>query len=165
MKPFTIYLIRHGLAGQFGDYADDTQRPLTAAGISKVEQVAQRLPGLAVQLDLILTSPYNRAAQTAEILHKQYSHAQLETIADLAPDGDFTRLYNRLNRLDRTQSIAIVGHEPNLSQTAEQLIWGTITSRLILKKTGILRLDAPFSGELLGACELRWLLPAKVLLA
>jgi phosphohistidine phosphatase len=165
MKPFAIYLIRHGLAGQFGDYADDALRPLTPAGITKVEQVAQRLPVLDVQIDRILTSPYNRAAQTAAIIHQQYPHAQLETIAALAPDGDFQPLYDRLNQLDRTQSIAIVGHEPHLTQTAEQLIWGTVISRLILKKTGIIRLDAPFSGELLGQCELRWLLPAKVLLA
>ncbi len=165
MKPFAIYFIRHGLAGQFGDVADDARRPLTAAGIAKVEQVAQRLPAFDVQLDRILTSPYDRAAQTAAIIHQQYPHAQLETIADLAPDGDFTRLYDRLNQHDRTQSIAIVGHEPNLSQAAEQLIWGGIRGRLILKKTGIIRLDGPSDGELLGHCELRWLLPAKVLLA
>jgi phosphohistidine phosphatase len=165
MKPFAIYFIRHGLAGQFGDVADDARRPLTAAGIAKVEQVAQRLPAFDVQLDRILTSPYDRAAQTAAIIHQQYPHAQLETIADLAPDGDFMPLYDRLNQHDRTQSIAIVGHEPNLSAIAEQLIWGTVTSRIILKKTGIIRLDAPASGPLLGQCELRWLLPAKVLLA
>jgi hypothetical protein len=35
----------------------------------------------------------------------------------------------------------------------------------MLKKTGIIRLDGPLKGELLGVCELRWLLPAKVILA
>jgi phosphohistidine phosphatase len=167
MKPFAIYFIRHGLAGQFGDYADDARRPLTAAGITKVEQVAQRLPALDVQLDRILTSPYDRAAQTAAILHQQYPQAALETIPELAPDGEFQPLYDRINQHDRTQSLAIVGHEPNLTQTAAQLLWGWggIHSRLVLKKTGIIRLDAPAAGELLGMCELRWLLPAKVLLA
>jgi phosphohistidine phosphatase len=165
MQSFPIYLIRHGLAGHFGDYEDDAQRPLTSPGREKVAQVAQRLPQLNVQLDRILTSPYQRAAQTAEIIQQQYPEAPLETVPDLAPEGDFAALYDRLNRLDRPQSIAIVGHEPNLSQTAEQLIWGGIRSRIILKKTGIIRLDGPLTGDLLGNCELRWLLPAKVLLA
>jgi phosphohistidine phosphatase len=165
MKTFPIYLMRHGLAGQFGDVADDAQRPLTAAGHTKVTQVAQRLPALDVQLDLILTSPYQRAAQTATIVHQQYPHAHLETVNDLAPEGDLSALADRLNQLDRAQSLILVGHEPNLSQIAEQLIWGTVISRIMLKKTGIIRLDGPLTGELLGACELRWLLPAKVLLA
>jgi phosphohistidine phosphatase len=164
MKTFSIYCLRHGLAGQFGDYDDDAVRPLTTVGQHKVMQVCQRLPQLDVALDIILTSPYQRAAQTAAILHQQYPKAQLESMPELAPEGDFTALYDRLNRHDRTQNIILVGHEPNLSQTAEQLIWGTITSRIILKKTGIIRLDAPRSGNLLGHCELRWLLPAKVLL-
>jgi phosphohistidine phosphatase len=167
MKTFSIYCLRHGLAGQFGDYDDDAARPLTTMGQHKVMQVCQRLPQLDVELDRILTSPYQRAAQTAAILHQQYPKAQLETVDALAPDGDFAALYDRLNRHDRTQNLAIVGHEPNLSQTAAQLMWGSgeIHSRLVLKKTGIIRLDAPASGELLGQCELRWLLPAKVLLA
>ncbi|MBE9028670.1 phosphohistidine phosphatase SixA [filamentous cyanobacterium LEGE 11480] len=165
MPSFPIYIIRHGLAGQFGDYSDDAQRPLTNPGRLKTTQVAQRLKTLDVQLDHILTSPYQRAAQTAAILHQQYPQAQLETLPALQPGGNFTQLLDRLQHHDRRQSIAIVGHEPDLSHTAERLIWGEIRSRLILKKTGIIRLEAPITGDLLGHCELRWLIPAKVLLA
>jgi phosphohistidine phosphatase len=164
MKTFPIYIMRHGLAGQFGDYEDDSQRPLTQAGQLKTAQVAQRLLSLGVQLDLILTSPYCRATQTAEILHQHYPNAQLEVVPDLQPGGDFQPLIDRLNQREQPGYLAIVGHEPDLSAAAERLIWGEVRSRIILKKSGIIRLDAPATGNLVGHCQLRWLLPAKVLL-
>ncbi len=164
MKTFPLYIMRHGLAGQFGDYADDSQRPLTDEGQRKTAQVAQRLPSLDVQIDLILTSPYRRASQTAEILHRRYPQATVENAAYLQPGGDFQRLLDRLNTLEHPCCPAIVGHEPSLSAAAERLVWGEVRSSLVLKKTGIIRLDVPGTGNLLGQCQLRWLLPAKVLL-
>ncbi|MER3478597.1 MAG: phosphohistidine phosphatase SixA, partial [Leptolyngbya sp. ERB_1_2] len=56
-----LYLIRHGLAGQHGDHANDDERPLITEGKRKTEQVAKRLRSLELQFDLILTSPLTRA--------------------------------------------------------------------------------------------------------
>lgn len=165
MKTFTLYIMRHGLAGQFGDYTDDSQRPLTDEGRRKTAQVAQKLPRLDVKIDLILTSPYRRAAETAEIVHRSYPQATVESAPYLQPGGNFEQLLDRLNTLEHPCCPVIVGHEPSLSAAAERLIWGEVRSSLVLKKTGIIRLDAPATGHLLGNCQLRWLLPAKVLLA
>jgi phosphohistidine phosphatase len=163
MKAFGIYLIRHGLAGQFGDYENDAERPLTPAGQRKTAQVLQRLRQLDVDFEQIVTSPFARAAQTAEILHHHFGDAKLETWEELVPDAPFEPLYDRLKQLDRRKPLAIVGHEPGLSEAAAMLVFGSVAARLVLKKTGVIRLDGPPTGELIGNCELRWLLPAKVL--
>ncbi|MFM2431897.1 MAG: hypothetical protein RLZZ511_3110 [Cyanobacteriota bacterium] len=163
MKAFAIYFIRHGLAGQFGDYENDAERPLTPAGQRKTAQVVQRLRQLDVEFDQIVTSPFARAAQTAAIVQHHFSDAKLETWDELLPDAPFSPLYERLMQCDRRKTLAIVGHEPGLSEAAAMLVFGSAAARLALKKTGVIRLDGAPTGELLGNCELRWLLPAKVL--
>lgn len=164
MGAFPIYILRHGLAGQFGDYADDRARPLTEAGRQRTTAVAKRLVAIGCNCDVILTSPYQRAAQTAQILHCQFPQADYETLTALQPGGDYLPVNDRLQQIDRTQSVWLIGHEPNLTQIAERLIWGEVRSQLVLKKTGTIRLDAPMQGPTLGQCKLRWLFPAKVLL-
>ena len=98
---FEIYLVRHGLAGQFGDDADDSQRPLTEDGQKKTRKVAQRLHDLGLHFDRIYTSPYQRADQTAQILQSVLQSSGLgepvERWDSLQPDGDQTRSIDRLS--------------------------------------------------------------------
>ncbi|MEB3291874.1 MAG: phosphohistidine phosphatase SixA, partial [Synechococcales bacterium] len=56
-----------------------------------------------------------------------------------------------------------VGHEPEQSEWAEQLLWGQARGSLIQKKAGIIGLEAPLTGELLGHCQLFWLCPPRLL--
>jgi len=166
---FEIYLVRHGLAGQFGDYEDDSRRPLTEDGQKKTRKVAQRLRDLGLHFDRIYTSPYERADQTAQILQSvlQSGHLgqSIERCEDLQPDGDRTRSIDQLSH-DREagRRVAIVGHEPDLSQLAETLVFGSVQERLVLKKAGIIGLMAPIEGELVGQCQLFWLVPPRLLM-
>ena len=162
---FEIYLVRHGLAGQFGDYADDSQRPLTEDGQKKTRKVAQRLQELGLSFDRIYTSPYERADQTAQILQSSGLGTSIERWDTLQPDGDRTRLIDQLNG-DREagRRVAIVGHEPDLSQLAETLVFGIVQGGLVLKKAGIIGLMAPIEGELVGNCQLFWLVPPRLLM-
>ena len=162
---FEIYLVRHGLAGQFGDYADDSQRPLTEDGQKKTRKVAQRLHALGLHFDRIYTSPYQRADQTAQILKSSGLGESIERWDALQPDGDRTRLIAQLSD-DREagRRVAIVGHEPDLSQLAETLVFGGVQGGLVLKKAGIIGLMAPIEGELVGNCQLFWLVPPRLLI-
>jgi phosphohistidine phosphatase len=164
MTTFTIYFVRHGLAGQFGDYSDDTVRPLTSAGQAKTRKVAERLKALDVKFDRILSSPYIRAHQTATILQSAKLGSNIETADFLQPEQPFAPLLEWLEQVDRAQTVAIVGHEPNLSTAAEELVFGQPIHRLVLKKAGVIALDAPAQGDLRGHCGLRWLLAPKILL-
>jgi phosphohistidine phosphatase len=161
-----LYLIRHGLAGESGSYADDTQRPLTEEGQQKTHVIAKRLLQLQLQFDLILTSPLVRARQTAEILQEVGLGTQLEASSYLSPGGDFEGWLNWLKdwRKSNNTALALVGHEPDLSHWAEQLVWGKATGRLVLKKAGVIGINLPNSSNPIGKSELFWLTPPRLLL-
>jgi phosphohistidine phosphatase len=175
---FEIYLVRHGLAGQFGDYEDDAVRPLTEEGQKKTRKVAQRLLDFGVTFDRIYTSPYQRALQTAQILQsvglqsvglgstiEPALEPGLEIYDDLHPDGDQAVVLDRLANVRQLGlRVAIVGHEPDLSQLAATLVFGQPCDNLTLKKAGIIGLTAPIEGQLVGACQLFWLAPPRLLL-
>jgi phosphohistidine phosphatase len=166
MSTFNLYLIRHGLAGQHGDYEDDTQRPLTDQGKQKTRQVAKRLHELEIQFDLIVASPLVRAKQTAEIFKETGLGKHLEEAAYLAPGGDMqTWLHWLEGWKDADKSLALVGHEPVLSTWAERLIWGETRGTIILKKAGLIGLTVPLSGAAIAHCQLFWLTPPKFVLS
>jgi phosphohistidine phosphatase len=59
-----IYLLRHGIAE---DSTPDSERALTAEGREKLRRVLARARSADVTPSLILSSPYRRAIETAEI--------------------------------------------------------------------------------------------------
>ncbi len=126
MKNIELYLIRHGLAGEHGSYANDNERPLTEDGKKKTHQVAQRLLDLEMKFGLILTSPLVRAHQTADILLKVGLSQKLEVASYLAPGGNINEWLEWLRswQPEAESSLALVGHEPDLSTWAEMLLWG-----------------------------------------
>jgi phosphohistidine phosphatase len=60
--------------------------------------------------------------------------------------------------------LAIVGHEPDLGEWAEQLVWGKAQQRLVVKKAGVIGIRLPTTGDLVGNSELFWLTPPRFLL-
>ena len=163
-RTVTLYLVRHAFAGHADParWPDDSIRPLTPDGIRRFEAAARGLRRLVPEVDLVLSSGYVRAWDTAELLHevtgwpKPLECTALE--ADQAPDSVLDVLRERTE-----QSIALVGHDPHLSRLAsilcageEDVLW------LELKKGGVLRIDGDAAP---GAAFLRWALPPKVLRA
>src|SRR6185369_403812 len=69
-----LYLFRHGIAVDRGlpGYEDDSQRPLTPKGAARIYRIAQATKRLGVKFDLILSSPYLRTQQTAQIMAALY---------------------------------------------------------------------------------------------
>jgi phosphohistidine phosphatase len=164
-----IYLVRHGLAGQFGDYEDDAVRPLTDDGVKKTHKVAKRLVELGLSFDRILTSPYQRAYQTAQILQEEGLSHSIDPLDSLQPGGDQAITIESVTQIRSeglrvAMRLAIVGHEPDLSQLAATLILGHTCENLTLKKAGIIGLTAPIEGELIGQCQLFWLTPPRLFL-
>lgn len=162
-----LYIIRHGLAGEHGSYADDRLRPLTEEGQRKTEKIAQRLAELGLEFDLIQTSSLVRARQTADILLTEGLGKSLEEFSELEPGGSFTAWIQWLGEWltqHKNGVLAIVGHEPDLSRWAEQLVWGTAQGKLVLKKAGAIGITLPESGSPVGQSELFWLTPPRFLL-
>ncbi|MCW5315743.1 phosphohistidine phosphatase SixA [Nostoc sp. KVJ3] len=162
-----LYLIRHGIAEEQGLGIKDEERSLTKEGRQKTEKVAQKLVKLGLNFDLILTSPLVRARQTAEILIEEKLSPKLEESSHLAPDGEISSwLKDWLeprNYSENTQ-LALVGHEPGLSNWAEIFLWGEVKESLVLKKAGMIGIKLPETGSPLGRSQMFWLTPPKYLL-
>ena len=142
-----LYIIRHAIAvqaGTNGSAEDDSQRPLTDEGWKKMRKIAKGLKELEVTLDLIMTSPYLRAEQTAKILAKKFElpKEKLITTEHLAPSGYPDRLVDEINKnYSEVENLALVGHEPYVGNLISMLISGDPTNSITLKKGGICRLS------------------------
>lgn len=157
-----LLVIRHAIAEERSDFArrgkPDDARPLTAVGRSKMRQVSAALHGLLPRLDLLATSPLVRAHQTAQIVAAEYG-SPMPTVAEaLRPGSSGEALLAYLKARRSARTVAIVGHEPTLSQQASFLLSGRERSFIQLKKGGacLLEFDA---GWRAGAAKLLWLLP------
>ena len=63
-----LYLMRHAIAAEPEENTEDSQRPLTEAGRKRLGKIARNLEKLELEFDIILTSPYLRARQTADVV-------------------------------------------------------------------------------------------------
>jgi phosphohistidine phosphatase len=160
-----LYLVRHGLAhplGQKNDFADE-KRTLTAQGRDRMREVARGLRKLGVRPEMILTSPLARARETAEIVADtlDVDKQMLVATAYLAPGCVFQELFAEIKE-KRVESIALVGHEPDLGELAGVIISSQDNIALPLRKGGACRLDVTetvpsFKGTLV------WLMTPKQL--
>jgi phosphohistidine phosphatase len=137
-----ILLIRHGIAldreKAMQQKITDRERDLTDDGARKTRQAFDGLTKLIESIDLILTSPYNRAAQTATILAKRFPGAKVQNESILQPGGDPTAIADWLGTKAGPNIIALVGHEPGLSQLASVLLLKQPASFIRLKKAGVI---------------------------
>jgi len=158
-----IFFLRHAIALDRTRWKGaDAQRPLTKNGIRKMKKIARGMRRLGITFDWILTSPYRRAYDTAEIVVKEYKAAgQRRVRKALASDGDPKLLVRHLARDFRTRdSVLLVGHEPYLSRLIGILVAGSPEISLELKKGGLCLLTA--DSLTFGKCaKLEWLLSPR----
>jgi phosphohistidine phosphatase len=125
-----------------------------------MRRIARGLRNMGVQMDLVLTSPYVRAADTAEILLKKMhlSEKTLVTTDNLVPGADGNLLVKEINeRAGKAENVAIVGHEPGLSRFISLLLSGDPDLPIVLKKGGVCKLSTDKLEYGRGA-TLEWLL-------
>jgi len=135
-----LYLIRHAIAVE--DYEDDSQRPLTDKGRKKMRQIAKGLRALGVEFDLILSSPYVRAAETAEIVAEVFKmKKEVQFSENLIPMGDPNQLIAEMNEKYAADSVALVGHEPFLTALVGLLVSDNARVDLTIKKGGVCSLS------------------------
>ena len=141
MADIELYLIRHGIAANRGEaFPDDTKRPLTSDGISRLRKEARALAKLGVEFDQVVTSPLVRARQTADVFVQTASpHPPVAVCDALAPGNSAAAVIEDLGRFERRARVALVGHEPNMGELAARLLG---TRRAIeFKKGAICRID------------------------
>ena len=150
-----IHLLRHGIAIDRADpdCPPEAERYLTKKGKARTREAARGLSWLGIEPDLILTSPWLRARQTAEITVEELGCAtQPENSDALLWDAPPARLLKML--VDRKPVSALcVGHAPHLDVFISYLV-GCELPLTELKKAGLAVLHAdrlaPGRGMLLA---------------
>lgn len=158
-----LYLMRHAHALDIGEKGirSDRARPLSAKGIEISHEVAAALKAIGVQVDCVVTSPYPRALQTAEIVAQELGEAPIDKCPMLEPGASPSEVLQWLrgNTLD---SIMMVGHMPDLAEIASVLISGTPTAGLTFKKAAVCRISFD-AAPAPGTGTLEWLLPPALI--
>jgi phosphohistidine phosphatase len=159
-----LYLIRHGVAEERGDaWPDDAKRPLTQDGVSKLRKSARGLKALGVVIDVIVTSPFVRTRQTAEIIAAGLDpHPHIVTADSLTPGGAVTAVLSDLEKQAKRERIALVGHEPGIGELAARLL-GT-RHPIPFKKGAVCLIDIEALPPP-GPGDLRWFLTPKIMRA
>jgi phosphohistidine phosphatase len=135
-----LLLNRHANAGERdpAQWPDDRDRPLTDKGRKVQADVSRWLRKRDLAPTLVLTSPWTRAAQTAQILAEVARVAQPPVPCEpLADDPDLIRLQDHVGKQPANAIVAMVGHSPWMEELAAILLGGSASS---------LRLDFPKSG-------------------
>lgn len=161
-----LYLVRHGIAVSHysAGYEEDSQRPLTDKGRAKMRDIARGLKVLGVHPALIMSSPYVRARQTAEILKEVLGLAEpLAFTENLLPLAHPDHMWEELRTQQALDSVALVGHEPNMSALTNLLL-GVTGLQLVFKKGGVCHLILSEFGDQPRAV-LRWFLAPKLLVS
>jgi phosphohistidine phosphatase len=151
--------MRHGIAVKRHQGVDHPERCLTPLGLARTFEVCCRLRDLGFSSERLFSSPYRRAHETAELAVKSGMAPEVEIASCLQPGGDPWSLVQRLKG-----SCLFVGHEPDLSLLAAELI-GSRSGGLRLRKAGLchLRWDEPHQDPR-GVAQLQGLLRPRLLL-
>jgi len=163
-RSFELYLIRHAIAEERGEaWPDDSKRPLTDEGISRMRKAARGLERLGVVLDVVLTSPLVRARQTADIVAAVFApRPPIVSLDSLAPGGTFQSVVADLDKHARRTRIALVGHEPGIGELASRLT--ASRQPLAFKKGAVCRIDVEGLPPT-GGGTLRWFVTTRILRA
>ena len=129
-----LVLLRHGIAEPRQAGRDHPDRALTVAGRQRTRLVMAALVKRGLRLDRLLTSPYRRALQTAELALEAGLAPTLALDERLEPGGDLATVLTPFDG-----AIGLVGHEPDLGDLACGLL-GCPQGSLVLKKAGVIQL-------------------------
>ena len=159
-----LYILRHGVAEERDPrkYPGDFDRPLTKRGVRRLVRQAMGWNALGLPLDVIVTSPLARAAQTAKVMKREIrGKCSTEYSDHLAPGGDHALLMDHLAERHATaDGVMLVGHEPDLSSLVSVLSAGSPFPVIRLKKGACCKLSLTVSRY--GRCGwIEWALSPK----
>jgi phosphohistidine phosphatase len=156
-----LYLFRHGIAEAGRPGRPDSSRELTDEGRGKTADVAKLARKSGVRPSLILTSPYARARQTAQIAAEVLGYeGDVLPIDSLVPHSSPENLWKDIRDHAEQNAILLAGHEPLLGRMVGYLL-NSPALRVDMKKAALVRIDL----ESLRAAPhgvLRWMIVPKM---
>jgi phosphohistidine phosphatase len=153
--------VRHAIAVDRGTPGiPDDERPLTPEGERRFRKAAKGLARITRRPDVLLSSPLPRAHRTAEIAAAAWKRIRV-TDAPALVGAEFDDVARLLDEHKDKRLVALVGHEPSLSELLARLLGGKDAQRLEFRKGGAALVDLP--GPASEGGRLVWFLPPRVL--
>lgn len=138
-----LVVFRHGLAQDRDDPRSppDPERRLTPKGVKRTRQAAKGLRALGVAPDAVLSSPYRRARETADLAVDvlRLDLRVVETEA-LLPESSPANLVRVLQTI-RADVVLVAGHAPHVDRAVARLL-GSGAPFTALKKAGAACLES-----------------------
>lgn len=156
-----IYFLRHANAGEhISNPKRDEKRALDKEGIEQCGIVGRALAALDVQVDVIISSPLKRSAQTASLVGNELSYeGKLQLEDGLRPAATYADFRRLLEKYAKQESIMVVGHNPSLSEFLGRSICDAGGEAGVeLKKGAVAKVEM---GR--NAAVLQWYLTPRVL--
>ena len=156
-----LYLLRHGIAEDHAASGRDPDRRLTEEGREKLRRVLRRAADADVSPSLILSSPYKRALETAEIAAAELRYkGEILRTGSLTPDSSSPSVWSEIREHRDESAILLAGHEPLFSETVAWLL-GSTHSMVDFRKAALVRIDIHgFGAQPQGV--LQWMLTPKL---
>ncbi len=139
-----ILLVRHAKAGSRdpNSWPDDDQRPLTDEGRVEQRAAAQAMRKMGIKFDFLVTSPLARARETAAIIAKAYRWTEPPQVAEALGHGcTVDAIVTLLAKFPPDATVALVGHEPDLSSLTAALVTDGGHLRIAVKKSGVVGIE------------------------
>lgn len=149
-----LFLLRHSKAKEASLLAFDAKRKLTAEGKTLAFRRAQKFRKKLDHIEVIFSSPFPRALETAEIFASVLGKENVLSELDLLDtSGQPLQILKMMSKLKNQQNILLVGHEPWMSKLASLLISGSQNTHIRIKKCGLCIIEVhsyrPSGGRLL----------------
>jgi phosphohistidine phosphatase len=137
-----LYVLRH--ADAVDRASSDAVRELTPKGLDQARRVGRFCKTYGLIPNLILTSPYVRAKQTAEVVAEQLGGMEVVPAEFLSSGMDAETALAELKAYVNFERVMLVGHEPDLGLLSAQLT-GAIPGSFHVRKASLtcFKLDAP----------------------
>ncbi len=156
-----LYFLRHAIAEDHSATGRDADRRLTEEGREKLRRVLKRAAAAGVEPSLIISSPYKRAVETAEIAASELNYkGEILRVGSLTPDSSPASVWSEIREHRDEPSVLLAGHEPLFSATVAWLL-GSTREMVDFRKAALVRIDVHAFGPV-GQGVLQWMLTPKL---
>ncbi len=147
-----VYFAQHGLAV---DKAEDSQRPLSKAGIEQTLSIAKQLHAAKTPVSQICHSGKLRAVQTADILATTLKITSTSAHDYLSPNDSVSLFTKKLV----VENALYIGHLPHLEKLVSYLLTGNENQSIIkFQNSAIICLEKKAEQS-----HIRWYLTPELL--
>jgi len=155
----TIHFLRHAEAEPI--QVSDAERALTPKGLDQADKVAKFCQRAGLVPQLLITSPFVRARQTAEIVARKLGNVDLVVEPFLGCGMAAETFIEEIAAYKGFTTVMVVGHEPDFSDTIAVLLGLGTPESLKIRKASLTAIQ--LFDLRAGAGRLEFCIPARLM--